>query len=118
MIQTSGETLARRAAAGGAPLSFRALPSPVFAAVGLIPGVGVPRTGVLTGVGELFTVAVTVGEVVVGEGVGVTVTGGRPTGVPCGPVGVGVPFCVLTGVVSGTGDAPAIVPLALGVRRI
>src|SRR5215471_20064276 len=102
MIQTSGETLARRAAAGGTPLSFRALPSPVFAAV------GVPPAGVVTGVGELFTVGVTVGEVVavgvtvgevlavgvtvgvddVGEEVGVTggnvgvgVTGGRPTGV-------------------------------------
>ncbi len=85
MAQTSGEMLARRAAAGGTPLSFRALPSPVLTAVGLAPGVGVPLAGVVTGVGEVFTVGVTVGEVatvgvtvgVAGVGEGVGVTGGN-----------------------------------------
>jgi hypothetical protein len=135
MTQTSGETLANRAATGGTPLSFRALPSPVLAAVGLAPGVGVPPAGVVTGVGELFTVGVTVGDFAtvgvtvgvarVGEGVGVTggnvgvtVTGGRPTGVPCAPVGVGVPVCVPPGVEFGTGDELATVPLEPEASRI
>jgi hypothetical protein len=145
MIQISGEIEARRAATGGTPLSFRALPSPVLAAVGLAPGVGVPLAGVEAGVGELFTVGVMVGELFtvgvmvgdattvgvtvglagVGEGVGftggnvgVTVTGGRPTGVLCGPVGVGVPLCVPPGVEFGTGDELATVPLELSASRI
>ena len=85
MTQTSGETLARRTAEGGTPLSFRALPSPVLTAVGLLPGVGVPAAGVVTGVAEVFTVGVAVGEVatvgvtvgVAGVGEGVGVTGGN-----------------------------------------
>jgi|SRR5581483_3616392 len=108
MIQTRGEIEARRSPAGGTPLSFRALPSPVLAAVGLMPGVGVPPAGEPMGVGEVFTVGVMVGDVatvgvtvgawvgegtgVVGGGVGVTVTGGRLTGVLCGPCVIGVPF--------------------------
>ena len=131
MTQTSGETLARRAAAGGTPLSFKALPSPVLAGVGLAPAVGVPPAGVVTGVGQLFTVGVTVGDFetvgvtvglagvgVTGGNVGVAVTGGRLTGVPCGPVGVGVPVCVLPGVVPGTGDELATTPLELAASRI
>src|SRR5947209_7115583 len=100
MTHTRGETEVSRAA-GGTPLSFRALLSPVLEAVGLTRGVGVPRAGVVIGVGEGFTVGVTVGEgftvaVTVGFAgvgervgvlVGVTVTGGRLTGEPCGPVG-------------------------------
>src|SRR3984893_12788251 len=135
MTQISGEIEARRAATGGTPLSFRALPSTVLAAVGLAPGVGVPMAGVVTAVGELFTVGVMVGDFAtvgvtvgfagVGEGVGVTggnvgvtVTGGRPTGVLCGPVGVGVPLCVPPGVEFGTGDELATVPLELAASRI
>src|SRR5579863_1592923 len=122
MIQTRGETEARRAA-GGAPLSLRALPSPALA-VGLTPAVGVPAAGDGTGVGEVFGVGVTVGEVfgvgvtvgvagvgeAIGVFVGVTVTGGRPPGVPCGPPGVAVPLLILPGVAPDTGDELAIVP--------
>lgn len=102
MIQTRGEIEARRSPTGGTPLSFRSLPSPLLAAVGLTPGVGVPLAGEPDGVGEVFTVGVTVGDVaavgvtvgvawvgegtgVVGGNVGVTVTGGWLTGVLCGP---------------------------------
>ena len=86
MTQTSGETLARRTAEGGTPLSFRALPSPVLTAVGLAPGVGVPAAGVVTGVGEVFTVGVMVGEVAT---VGVTVGEVFTVGVTVGVAGVG-----------------------------
>ena len=132
MIHTRGEIEARRSATGGTPLSFRSLPSPVLAAVGLTPGVGVPPAGEPIGVGEVFTVGVTVGDVaavgvtvgvawvgeavgVTGAGVGVTVTGGRPTGVLCGPDEVGVPFWVPPGpgVEPGVGDELATVPLEL-----
>lgn len=143
MIQIRGETEARRAAKGGIPLSFRALLSPILAAVGLTAGVGVPLAGVMAGVGEVCTVGVTVGDVatvgvtvgdvatvgvtvgdvatvgvtvgvdLVGEGFGVTETGGRPTGVLCGPPGLGVPVCVPPGVEAGTGDELATALFAL-----
>ena len=121
MIQIKGETEVSRAA-GGTPLSFSALPSALLAAVGR--GVGVPRAGVFVGVGEVFAVGVTVGVVftvgvtvgVVWVGAGVTVTGGRLTGVPCGPAGTGVPECVPPGVTTGTGDELAIILLSLALE--
>ena len=78
----------------------------MLAAVGLTAGVGVPLAGVIVAVGEVFTVGAAIGVVVgdfaavgvgvgvdrVGDGVGdtgvnvgVMVTGGRLTGLPCGP---------------------------------
>lgn len=136
MSQIQGEIVVRRSATGGTPLSLRALPSPVLAAVGLTPGVGVPLAGVLAGVGLVFTVGVTVGDVagvgvtvggvfvgvgvgVVGGNVGVTVTGGRFTGVLWGTGGVAVPLDVLPptlGVEPTTGDDLATVPLALAFK--
>ena len=118
---------------------LRALPSPVLAAVGLTAGAGVPLAGVIVAVGEVFTVGAAVGVVVgdfaavavgvgvdrVGDGVGdtgvnvgVTVTGGRLTGLPCGPGGVGVAVvCVPPGNDVGTGDELATVLLGPATRR-
>ena len=111
-----------------------ALPRPELPAVGLTPAVGVPPAGEVTGVGEVFAVGVIVGEgfavgvMVGGAGVGervgvfagVAVTGGRLTGEPCGPVGVGLPVVVPPGVAPVEGDELAIVLvlLELETRRM
>ncbi len=68
-------------------------------------------------VGEGFTVGVTVGVAGVGERVGVfagvAVTGGRLTGDPCGPLGVGLLAVLLPGVAPVEGDVLAIVLVLL-----
>ena len=102
----------------------------MWAAVGLTVGAGVPLAGVIVAVGEVLTVGAAVGVVVgdfaavgvgvgnTGVNVGVTVTGGRLTGLPCGPGGVGdAVACVPPGIDVGTGDELATVLLGLATRR-